>query len=284
MKRTQNLIVVALALLLFSFHVRLKRQADPAQINEMAQEVMTPALWKGKIAPSFELTRTDGSKFVLADHIGKEVVILNFFATWCGPCRAETPELNRFVAESRGKPVTLIGIDNSEKPDLVAAYVRDLKVQFPVAIDEGAVEKSYGVKSFPTTVVIGADGRVALYETGVIANTEVAFGAELKTALAAIARNEGIGRETYLTREKAESYSEVRTPAAKDEDSVLLTGRAKQLAGKMNCVCGCTKSLATCTCSTATGMKKKLQEAKLDGTNDVAVMQQVNAEFCMKGM
>ena len=284
-RRAENLLIIALALLLFSFHVRLKEQADPAQIDAMAKDAAIPKLWKGKVAPAFTLTRTDGKAFDLADHVGKNVVILNFFATWCAPCRAETPELNRFVEASKGKPVIFVGIDADEKPETVAAYMRELKIAFPVAIDDGAVAKMYGVRSFPTTVVIGARGEVLLYETGAIANADVAFGAEVQQGLDMIARRQGITRDSYLSAARDENYYEVRPAASTpDSDQVLLTGRAAQIAEKMNCVCGCSDKLKDCKCSTATGMKKKLKESKLDGTNDVAVMEQINAEFCMKGM
>jgi thiol-disulfide isomerase/thioredoxin len=281
-RRVQNLILIALALLFLSFHLRLKQQADPHVINEAAREASTPKEWKGKVAPDFEVTRADGSKFALADHVGKEVVILNFFATWCAPCRVETPELDRFARTLKGRPALLVGIDSGEKPEIVAAFVKQTSISYPVFIDEAKVSKLYGVKSLPTTVVIGADGRIALYELGGISNADVAFGSEVGVGIAAISQGHGIQRDAWLAAARGETYYGIRD-AGRDE-TIVLTGRAKLLSEKMPCVCGCKDTVAKCGCSVAKAMMKKLREAQLDGTNDVAVMQQVNAEFCMKEM
>jgi hypothetical protein len=195
------------------------------------------------------------------------------------------PELNRFAEQSKGKNVELVGIDAGETIDQVAAFVREAGVHFPVAIDEGDVGTLYGVMSYPVTVVIGADGRIALYETGMIANADVAFGREVKAGLETIARGGGVDRAAFIAAGKRETYFDVR-PSEKTEsgDKVLLTGRAKDIAETMKCVCGCSDTLKKCKCATAKGMKTKLKEATLDGTNDVRVMEAVNAEFCMKGM
>src|SRR5208282_2600884 len=66
-------------------------------------------------------------------------------------------------------------IDSEEKGDRVDAFLDELKVDFPAGIDDGPIQKKYGVQSFPTTVVIGVDGKVQLYETGALANADVAF-------------------------------------------------------------------------------------------------------------
>lgn len=284
-RRIQNLSAIALASILLAFHANLKHLADPQEINDAAKEVAKPRLWKGKVAPNFELTLRDGSKFNLADHVGREVVILNFFATWCRPCREETPELNRFSDISKGKPILLLGIDNNENAEVVNKYIHDLKVRFPVGIDAEAIAKQYGVTGLPTTVVINAQGLISLYESGMIANTDVAFGTEITDAVNDVQHHKGVTREQYLAAAKAETYFDVRTiEMSGGSDDVKLTGRAKQLAEKSPCVCGCSNTLAKCNCSVAKGMKKKLRDTKLDGTNDVKVMEDVNREFCMKAM
>jgi thiol-disulfide isomerase/thioredoxin len=283
--RVQNLALTALCLLLFSFHVRLKQQADPLDVARRVQSASLPTLWRGKVAPDFELTLIDGSKFVLSDHVGKEIVVLNFFATWCAPCRAEMPELNRFAKSQISSPVRVIGIDAGEKEEQVASFLRDTEVHFPVGVDEGSVVKLYGVETYPITVVIGADGRIVLYETGRIANAEVAFGAEVRAGLKALDQGLGIEKGAFIALSKEERFFDVR-PSHDDakSDVSFLTGRAKEIADTMKCVCGCSDMLPDCKCATAKGMKAKLKSAALDGTNDVSVIEGINAEFCMKGM
>lgn len=116
--------------------------------------------WRGQIAPDFELKTNDGNTFRLSENIGKKIIVLNFFATWCGPCRAEMPELNRYFNDHKSDSFLLLGIDSEEQPDRVQDFIQELKLDFPTGIDTGPIQRSYGVSSFPTTVLIGVDGKV----------------------------------------------------------------------------------------------------------------------------
>src|SRR5262249_30887280 len=150
-------------------HVWSKPHPSADEIRTASRGYERPGQWINRTAPDFELRLLDGTSVKLADHIGKEVVILNFFATWCGPCRQEMPELARFQALHATDGVLLLGIDSREKHAVVEQFVHDLSIEFPIALDEaGDVGKLYDVDAFPTTVVIGADGQVKSYETGAI--------------------------------------------------------------------------------------------------------------------
>ena len=178
--RSPILILIFLAALVF-LHLGMKRQPEKIKMEQFSDSVRTPQKWQGKIAPDFNLTLLDGERFRLSEHIGKKIIILNFFATWCGPCKEEMPELNRFSLANAGKPILLIGIDDNEKRSVVEEFIGKYGVTFPVGIDtSNEIQRSYGVRSFPTTVLIGLDGSIQLYELGAISNADIAFGNLIK--------------------------------------------------------------------------------------------------------
>ena len=85
------------------------------------------------------------------------------------------PELNRYFNEHKSESFLLLGVDAEEKEDRVEAFLDELKLDFPAGVDDGPLRRQYGVESFPTTVVIGVDGKVQFYETGALVNAEVAL-------------------------------------------------------------------------------------------------------------
>ena len=228
----QRLLIFVTAVLgagLLAVHVGAKQRPDPADLTRAANSFQQNARWDGKVAPAFEVEQLDGTKFRLADHVGREIVILNFFATWCGPCKAEMPELDRLAREMAGRPVTILAIDAEEKRDLVGAFIRELGVTFPVAVDDsGAVLKQFGVDSFPTTVFIAPDGTIRLYQVGPVLNADVAFGQLLGTAFADIAAGKGITRASFLEAQAKAA------PGVQAGDAAL-SGRAARIAGDMSC-------------------------------------------------
>jgi thiol-disulfide isomerase/thioredoxin len=281
--RAQLLLLLLLSTLVFGFHYALKERPNQRMIAEMAHQTARPRKWQGKVAPDLDLAMRDGSTFHLSDHIGKKIVVLNFFATWCAPCRAEMPELTRYAAKRKDEPFLLIGIDANEDAKLVDAFVKNLQVGFPVGIDDGTIAAAYGVNSYPTTVLIGVDGRVHLYETTAIMNAEVALDAPVAMQLARLADGGGIPRDAYQVALMEESFAEVRESQPQKKDQ--LTGRAKELATRMACVCGCDDTVIECECKVSDGMRARLRELAPDEKKtDVEIMEAVNAEFCMKEM
>lgn len=280
-----RLTAVLFGVLFLGLNVSMKRELSFQELEQATQEIQQPRLWSGKVAPEVEVPLRDGTTFRLSEHVGRRLVILNFFATWCGPCRQEMPEFNRFVARSAGKPVILVSIDAKEEPHLVDKFVKDLKVTFPVGIDAtGEVLARFGVRSYPTTLVVGVDGRVAMFEAGAILNSEVAFDPLLKAATAELKAGRGIAVDAWQKQVQAENYRDVATAATRDKGGIVLSGRAAEIAAHMNCACGCTHVLKDCTCTTATGMKKKLKEGSFGDRTNVQVAEDLNREFCMKGM
>ncbi len=170
-----NAAIVLSGIMLDVSHYKLKPEPTEREILGNAQGMIDSTEWRGQIAPDFELRTTRGERFKLSENVGKKIIVLNFFATWCGPCRAEMPELNRYFNQHKSDGFVLVGIDAEEKQDQVDGFMHDLKLDFPAGIDQGAIQKQYGVSSLPTTVLIGVDGKVQFYESGALVNAEVAF-------------------------------------------------------------------------------------------------------------
>jgi len=115
-----------------------------------------------KPAAAFTLDHLDGEgKVTLSDHAGK-VVILNFWASWCVPCKEENPALVRVWERYRTSDVVFIGIVYQDSRESARRYVRDNGVTWPTATDEdGRVAFAYGVFGIPETYFIGPDGIIA---------------------------------------------------------------------------------------------------------------------------
>jgi peroxiredoxin len=115
---------------------------------------------EGKAAPQFKLDALEGKPVSLSDLNGK-VVVLDFWATWCGPCRASLPHLNKMYDDLKEKGLQVFALDQQEDKQDVAAFVAKTKLTVPVLLDsEGKVGEQYGVKGIPQTVIIGKDGKI----------------------------------------------------------------------------------------------------------------------------
>jgi peroxiredoxin len=128
-----------------------------------------PDRWVGRTAPDFVLQTLDGSKLVrLADMRGRNVVVLDFFATWCGPCRASMPELIEMAEQFKPDGMVLFAVNQQEGREKVSRMLQRMgNPQVNVLLDsDGRVGDSYGVDSIPRTVVIGRDGIIKAAYTG----------------------------------------------------------------------------------------------------------------------
>jgi len=116
----------------------------------------------GLPAPTFFLPALDGSKFFLSEHLapqGKKTVVLDFFTTWCGPCKKELPLLDALIKRYPKDSVLLVLIDVGEKKDTVLANFNASAYPWPVLLDQfNAISGKYQVVSFPSLFIIGPDG------------------------------------------------------------------------------------------------------------------------------
>jgi len=111
-------------------------------------------------APDFTLRSVGGANLRLAEQRG-QVVLVNFWATWCGPCRQEMPHLNRLYDKYRSAGFVLLGVNIDDDPRAAADLAAKLGVHFPVLLDtDKRVSRAYDMSAMPATLLIDRDGRV----------------------------------------------------------------------------------------------------------------------------
>jgi peroxiredoxin len=109
---------------------------------------------------AIDLHDAHGVRFKLADYRNK-VTVVNFWASWCGPCVEEIPSLNRLREQMLGEKFQLISINYAESAEKIRAFMQQVNVEFPVLIDpNGKVSQQWNVIGFPSTFVIGPDGKI----------------------------------------------------------------------------------------------------------------------------
>ncbi|MDQ3856783.1 MAG: redoxin domain-containing protein [Chloroflexota bacterium] len=165
---TLLLLGLALGLLLFAAFVAVLESRKP---NGSAQ--LSAGLTPGTPAPAFEVTTLDGSKLSLRALEGQPVW-LNFWAVWCGPCRAEMPDILKANEEAKRQGVKLVAIDVGEPEQTVRAYLQRGGFEaLPAALDPaGVTTASYRVDRFPTHVFIDARGIVQKVNYGAMNPSE----------------------------------------------------------------------------------------------------------------
>ena len=153
---------------------------------------MPPNPLEGKAAPNFTLEDTAGRKVSLADYKGKAVLV-NFWATWCGPCKVEIPWFEKLHDQYAGQGFEILGVstdelDPDDKPKLasekaeVVKFAKTMQINYPVLLN-GLSLNSYGeLDAFPTSFYIDRSGKVIDVVTGLITRDEVE--ANIKKALA----------------------------------------------------------------------------------------------------
>jgi peroxiredoxin len=120
----------------------------------------------GQAMPDFTLASLAGQPVKLSDYAGRPV-LLNAWATWCPPCRAEMPALQAFYEAHRAEGLELLAVNAGEAESLVASFIGETGFTFPVLLDPAMqVLEGLGVRSYPTSILIGRDGQVKLIHTG----------------------------------------------------------------------------------------------------------------------
>lgn len=121
---------------------------------------IAPKIWPDNV-PDFELYDQYDNKHVLSDYLGK-TIILNFWATWCPPCRAEMPEFEKVYSDYSDKDVVILGIvEPSSESDNIKKFMKANGCSYPALIDsDGTITNQYHITAFPTTYIINSSGDV----------------------------------------------------------------------------------------------------------------------------
>ena len=131
-------------------------------------------------APDFTLKTLDGPALRLAEQRG-QVVLVNFWASWCAPCKVEMPHLNRLADKYRDTGVVLLAVNVDDDPKKAAAEARKLGINFPVLLDTAkTASKAYQLQAMPTTVLVDRDGKVRHVHQGYRAGYEQTYDEQLR--------------------------------------------------------------------------------------------------------
>ena len=140
----------------------------------------------GSPAPEFKVGRLDEGLIDLSEHLGKEVIVLDFWSTSCPPCRVALPIVDRVARDFEGEAVVAYGVSLMDSPRSVRAFLSEAGVRLPIGLDSyGDLAELYGVHGIPHTVVIGRDGTIRDVHVGVGGGYEQWLRNAVREALAA---------------------------------------------------------------------------------------------------
>nr|WP_249745386.1 TlpA disulfide reductase family protein [Mesobacillus boroniphilus] len=140
---------------MFALFQHLYKIEEPKAIEASKSTI---GIGAGMVAPNFTLKNLAGEDVSLKDYRGKKVM-LNFWATWCPPCKEEMPAMEKFYKE-KSKDVEILAV-NLDPQNKVKAFVKDNEITFPILLDQdGATQQTYSIISIPTTFIIDEQGLI----------------------------------------------------------------------------------------------------------------------------
>jgi cytochrome c biogenesis protein CcmG/thiol:disulfide interchange protein DsbE len=142
----------------------------PVAMHDAAQAILASReVRPSKVAPDFTLKDANGKRLSLADFKGK-VLLLNFWATWCGPCKTEIPWFIDFEEKYKAQGFTVLGVSMDEDGwKAINPYVAEQNINYPIVLANEEMNRIYGgIEALPTTLLIGRDGKVAFIHSGLV--------------------------------------------------------------------------------------------------------------------
>jgi len=124
------------------------------------------APWKGGAAPPLALEDLQGRTHRLADYRGR-VVLVNFWATWCEPCREEMPSMEKLRASLAGRPFEILAVNLAEPRSRIEKFLQSVRLGFPLLLDrDSSTARAWRARVLPASFVIGRDGRIRYFAVG----------------------------------------------------------------------------------------------------------------------
>ena len=152
------LFIVLFVVLTIAIKTKLRHEESPVA-----------SLKIGEAMPDFELPDTSGKMVKLSEVLPqKKIVMINFWATWCGPCRVEMPSFEQLYGEKKDEGFTILAISEDDDRGKLDEYLKSKPVSFPVLIDKDqALGKKLKIEALPTTILVGGSGKVRQVHEGV---------------------------------------------------------------------------------------------------------------------
>ena len=134
-------------------------------------------------APDFTLKSQKNGNLKLSELRGK-VVLINFWASWCGPCRQEMPVLDELYRHYRSLDFTILGVNVEQNSDDAKSLLKDVPVTFPILFDtENKISKLYDVKGMPSTILVDRDGNIRYVHMGYQAGAEAEYQTQIRALI-----------------------------------------------------------------------------------------------------
>jgi thiol-disulfide isomerase/thioredoxin len=154
----------------FLLLIPLMAAADPMDLSENVKKAFSkaglPLAREKRPGIDFSLKLVDGRTIALSSLKGK-VVFLNFWATWCPPCRAEMPSMEVLYRRFHDQGLEFLAVDIMENSKDVSAFLSEYKLSFPAALDpSGSISNNYGIQAIPATFIVDRDGKIILSTVG----------------------------------------------------------------------------------------------------------------------
>ncbi|KEK11667.1 alkyl hydroperoxide reductase [Lysinibacillus sphaericus] len=159
-------IIVMLGWVVYEYVISPDTESQEGEMEIIKSDKI--GIRKGDIAPDFELTTLDGETIKLSDYRGQRVM-LNFWATWCPPCRAEMPDMQKFQEKNDVKVLAVNIIETESNPARVQEFIDEYELTFKIPLDEeSTVSETYRIAAYPTTFMIDSEGRIQFMSMGAL--------------------------------------------------------------------------------------------------------------------